>query len=69
MVREIEMINNKEIKLDETTVTLQSIQPKKPITKRAISALDTKGISTQRTFLKIALKVRTNIIKTPKAKY
>ena len=69
MVREIEIINNKEIKLDETTVTLQSIQPKNPITKRAIRALDTNGIATQRTFLKIILKVRTNIIKTPRAKY
>ena len=69
MVREIEIINNKEIKLEETTVTLQSIQPKNPITNKAIRALDTNGMTTQRTFLKMTLRVITNMIKTPNAKY
>ena len=50
-----EIINKSEIKLDETTVTLQSIQPKKPITTRAIRALETKGIVTHLNFLKIKI--------------
>ena len=57
------------MKFEETTVTLQSIQPRNPITKTAIKALETKGIATQRNFLKIILKVITNIISTPRAKY
>ena len=57
------------MKFEETTVTLQSIQPRNPITKRAIKALETKGIATQRNFLKMILKVITNIISTPIAKY
>ena len=57
------------MKFEETTVTLQSIQPKNPITKRAIKALEIKGIATQRNFLKMRLKVITNIISTPRAKY
>ena len=68
-LKEIEIINNKEMKLDETTVTRQSIHPKKPITKMAIRALDTRGINTQRGFLKITDKVTMNISSTPNAKY
>ena len=37
MDKEIEIIINREIKLEETTVTLQSINPKNPITTKAVS--------------------------------
>ena len=69
MDKEIEIIINREIKLEETTVTLQSINPKNPITTKAISALEIKGMATHRIFLKIAPKVIMNITRTPSAKY
>ena len=57
------------MKLEETTVTLQSINPRKPITKRATKPLEARGIMTHLIFLKITPRVTINIIKTPKAKY
>ena len=69
IVREMDIINSKEMKLEETTVTLQSIHPKKPITNNAIRPLEAKGIKTHRNFLKISESVTINITKTPSAKY
>ena len=37
------MIKSKATKLEETTVTLQSKNPKRPITKKVIPALQNKG--------------------------
>ena len=59
------IIRSNEIKLEETTVTLQSIHPKNPTTNKATKALQPKGSMTQWTFLKTAPSVKTNIIKTP----
>ena len=46
------MINSKATKLEETTVTLQSNNPRNPITKKAMPALQNKGKETHLALLK-----------------
>ena len=69
IVKEIVIIRSNDMKLDDTTVTRQSIKPSNPITKRATNPLDARGMATHLAFLNIAPRVMMNIIKTPKAKY
>ena len=47
------IINNKDMKLEETTVTRQSINPRIPTIIVPAAAQQTKGIATQRSFLNI----------------
>ena len=65
MDSDIEIINNSATKLEETTVTLQSNNPSKPITKNVIPALHSKGIATHLKFLKTIDKEIRNKTKTP----
>ena len=62
------MINSKATKLEETTVTLQSKNPRNPITKKVMPALQNKGKETHLALLKTIdreIRKRTN---TPKPK-
>ena len=62
------IIKRRAIKLEETTVTRQSIQPKKPTIKRPTNPLQIKGSKTHLTLLKTIPKVNIKRNKTPMLK-
>ena len=65
MVRDMVMISRIETKLDEITVTLQSINPKKPTITSTVMMQQPTGRATQRNFLKNRLSTRIRKASTP----
>ena len=65
MDNEMEMIRSRAMKLDDTTVTLQSSRPNRPKTKKPTIPLHIRGSATHLVLLKTILKVNIKTNKTP----
>ena len=62
------MMSRIEMKLEEITVTLQSINPKKPTITMTVMMQQLMGNTTHRFFLKNRLSIRTRKAMTPRPK-